>query len=191
MEIDTLILGSYQVNCYIVSENGRCVIIDPGYEPEAVASFLQDRAMVPEAILLTHGHFDHVGGVRELAKRFAIPVYLHEADRLLPPGLTRPMDATEAVEDGDTVEAAGILFRVLHTPGHTEGSVCYLMDGVMFSGDTLFAGSCGRVDLAGGNPAKMRRSLRRLAALEGDCKVCPGHGGTTTLSVERMTNPYF
>ena len=191
MTIDRLTLGNYQVNCYIVSENGLGVIIDPGYEPETIRSFLEEKGIEPRAILLTHGHFDHVGAVKALAEEENVPVYLHPADRALPRPLTRPMGATQSVEDGATVTAAGLSFSILHTPGHTKGSVCYLLGDIMFAGDTLFAGSCGRTDLPGGSRRELRASLNKLAGLPGDYTVYPGHGDATTLEWEKRNNPYL
>lgn len=191
MTVDTMILGLYQVNCYIVSQDGECVIIDPGYEPDRIADYVTEKGLTPRAILLTHGHFDHVGGVKELQKKYGIPAYLHDEDTRLPFYLTRPMGPTEPIEDGDTLELAGLSFSVLHTPGHSKGSVCYLCRGAMFSGDTLFQGSCGRTDLHGGSSGEIQKSLARLVKLEGNYTVCPGHGSSTTLQLEREHNPYL
>lgn len=191
MELYRLILGSYQVNCYLCCNDHACVIVDPGYEPETVSAAIEKKGLKPEAILLTHGHFDHVGAVKALSSRYSIPVYLHPADLSLPLPLTRPMGLTEEVDEGDELHLAGLSFRVMHTPGHSAGSVCYVVGDVMFSGDTLFAGSRGRTDLPGGSDSAMRKSLNRLAAMTGDYHICPGHGEITTLSQEQKTNPYL
>lgn len=189
-----LALGAYQTNCYLVWEEAAstCVVIDPGYEPEQVLSAVQKLGKQLEAILLTHGHFDHVGGVKELAAETGCKVYLHEADLSLPTQMTAgPLYYTHTYKEGDFVELAGLSFRVLHTPGHTPGSVCLMSENVLFSGDTLFWGSCGRTDLPGGSWSTIRASLRRLAELPGDLEVYPGHGDSTTLLFEQKTNPYM
>ena len=190
LKIHTLTLGLYQVNCYIVynEESDHCVVIDPGYQPEKIAAFLKEKGLRLEAILLTHGHFDHVGGVKALAE--TCKVYLHELERTMPQALTAgPLYATDNYPAQFSV--AGMDFTVLHTPGHTPGSVCLTCEDAMFSGDTLFAGSCGRTDLPGGDWATIQASLKRLKELPGDYRVFPGHGEATMLSQERLYNPYL
>ena len=189
-----LALGAYQTNCYLVWEENSptCVVIDPGYEPDTILDEAKKLGKEITAVLLTHGHFDHVGGVRELAAETGCPVYLHEAELSMPPQMTAgPLFYTNTYGEGDFVEAAGLSFKVLHTPGHTPGSICLLCENAMFSGDTLFWGSCGRTDLPGGSWATIRKSLLRLADLSGDYDVYPGHGDATTLSFERKMNPYM
>jgi glyoxylase-like metal-dependent hydrolase (beta-lactamase superfamily II) len=194
INIKTLALGAYQTNTYLVWEENSptCVVIDPGYEPDTILDEAKKLGKEITAVLLTHGHFDHVGGVRELAAETGCPVYLHEAELSMPPQMTAgPLFYTNTYGEGDFVEAAGLSFKVLHTPGHTPGSVCLLCENAMFSGDTLFWGSCGRTDLPGGSWATIRKSLLRLADLSGDYDVYPGHGDATTLSFERKMNPYM
>ena len=189
-----LALGAYQTNCYLVwGENANtCVVIDPGYEPDTVLAEVKKLGKEIAAILLTHGHFDHVGGVKEIAAETECPVYLCEADLSMPPQMTAgPLYYTNTYAEGDFVELAGLSFKVLHTPGHTPGSVCLQCENVLFSGDTLFWGSCGRTDLPGGSWSTIRVSLKRLADLPGDYEVYPGHGDFTTLSFERKMNPYM
>ena len=194
INIKTLALGAYQTNTYLVWEENSptCVVIDPGYEPDTILDEAKKLGKEITAVLLTHGHFDHVGGVRELAAETGCPVYLHEAELSMPPQMTAgPLFYTNTYGEGDFVEAAGLSFKVLHTPGHTPGSICLLCENAMFSGDTLFWGSCGRTDLPGGSWATIRKSLLRLAELSGDYDVYPGHGDATTLSFERKMNPYM
>ena len=193
MNIITLPLGAFQANCYLVSdENGATAVIDPGAESEQILSAIEAHRLQAQAILLTHGHFDHVGAVRELAKRFACPVYLHETELLLPSKLTHgELYHTDFYQDGDTVTVGTLTFTVLHTPGHSPGSVCLRCDNVLFTGDTLFSGSCGRIDFSGGNARKMQESLARLAQIEDNPTVLPGHGEKTTLAIERVSNPYL
>ena len=192
MTITILPLGMLQTNCYILSEGSRCLVIDPGGEPEKVLSLLEQEGLTLEAILLTHGHFDHVGGVRTLAAETDCPVYLCEEDLSLPAAMTSgPLYHTHSYGEGDRLTLAGMEFSVLHTPGHTPGSVCLKFGEHLFTGDTLFAGSIGRTDFPGSSPAAMGRSLSRLAALEEQLHVYPGHGETTTLDEEKRYNPYL
>lgn len=192
MNIHTLTLGDYRTNTYILQNGDRCAVIDPGYEPETVLSFLRRKSLTLDAILLTHGHFDHVGGIRALAAETDCKVYLHEAELSMPPMMTAgPLYYTDTYGEGDTVAAAGLSVHVLHTPGHTPGSVCLIAEDTMFSGDTLFAGSCGRTDLPGGSWQDILGSLKRLAALETDYTVLPGHGESTSLAREKRYNPYM
>lgn len=194
MQIITMPLGAYQTNCYLVSQDDsrQCVIIDPGYHPEQIMDRVKAEGKQVQAILLTHGHFDHVGAVRELAAETGCAVYLCQEDLSMPPAFTAgPLYYTDLYSQGDTLCLAGLSFQVLHTPGHTPGSVCLLCEKAIFSGDTLFRDSCGRTDLPGGNPAAILKSLRHLADLAGDYTVYPGHGPSTSLSYERKYNPYM
>ena len=189
--ITKLTLGLYQTNTYILSNDTDALVIDPGYEADAILDALQGRTL--KAIVLTHGHFDHVGAVKELVAETGCDVYIHPAESQLPPMMTAgALYYTHTYGEGDTISpVSGIELHVLHTPGHTPGSVCLLWKDQMFSGDTLFEGSCGRVDLPGGDPRVMMESLRRLASLQADYHVHPGHGGSTTLAQEKRYNPYL
>ena len=191
MNLKTLALGAYQTNCHILSNGSEAIVIDPGYEPDTILDSLEGLTL--KAILLTHGHFDHVGAVKELVAETGCEVYIHAAESTMPPMMTAgPLYYTRTYAEGDTVAPiAGAELTVLHTPGHTPGSVCLLWGQELFAGDTLFAGSCGRVDLPGGDPAQMMQSLNRLASLNADYRVHPGHGPSTTLSQEKRHNPYM
>lgn len=188
MKIRTLTLGDFQTNCYLVSdETGVTAVIDPGYEPETVLARAAQEQLQIAAILLTHGHFDHVGGVRAIADAARCPVWMSERERALPPAITNgPLYYTDLFKEGDTVRVGKLCFTVLETPGHTPGSVCLRCENVLFSGDTLFAGSYGRTDLPGGSAAQLRDSLRRLASIPEHLTVLPGHGDKTTLDRERV-----
>lgn len=194
LHIEKITVGLYQTNVYLFWQEGEktCCIVDPGYEPETILERVRELGLTVEAILLTHSHFDHVGGVKTIAADTGCRVFLCPEELTMPPQLTAGrLYYTDTYQDGDKLTLAGTGFTVLRTPGHTPGSVCLLAEDVMFSGDTLFAGSCGRTDLPGGNASRMKASLARIAALEGDYRVLPGHGGVTTLEHERQNNPYL
>ena len=194
MKHTVMALGAYQTNCYILysEQSDRCVVIDPGYEPERILAETARLGKTIEAVLLTHGHFDHVGAVRTLVAETDCQVYLHEKDLSMPTQMTAgPLYYTDLYREGSLLDLAGLKIRVIHTPGHTEGSVCLLVDDAMYSGDTLFEGSCGRTDLPGGNWATILQSLKRLAGMEKNYAVYPGHGPSTTLDDEKKWNPYM
>ena len=194
LQIHTLTVGQYETNCYLLWENGseQCLVIDPGYEPERILDTVKALGKTVAAILLTHGHFDHVGGVRTIFSETDCDIYLCPADCKMPEMMTAgPLCYTNSLQNGDTLQLAGLTLQVLHTPGHTPGSVCYLCGDVMFAGDTLFAGSCGRTDLPGGDWNTLADSLKKLKDLTGDYTVYPGHGEATRLSLERIYNPYM
>ena len=194
LKISALALGAYQTNCYIIHDEAStsCCVIDPGYDADLVLDKLASLGLTLEAILLTHGHFDHVGAVKELAAETGCAVYLHPEDLTMPPMMTAgPLYYTSTYAEGTRLSLAGLDIAVLHTPGHTPGSVCLLVENTIFSGDTLFQGSCGRTDLPGGDWATITKSLRRLAALEGNFWIYSGHGGSTTLRDEKKYNPYI
>lgn len=193
MNYMTLPLGDYQTNCYLVwDEEKNCAVIDPGYAPETILKKAEQEGLDIKAILLTHGHFDHVGAVKEIAQKTGCKVYIHEKELSLPPFLTAgELYYTDLYSDvGSILNVGSLRFRILETPGHTMGSVCLQLDDVIYTGDTLFAGSCGRTDL-GGSMSMILASLKQLAALPGDYTVCPGHGEATTMEYERRYNPYL
>ena len=193
MELKTFPIGSLQTNCYMVWEDGSdtCILIDPGYEPELLLEQVRLQRKTLEAILLTHGHFDHVGGVKPIAAETGCKVYICAEELKQPLRYSDGLHYTDTVAEGDVLALAGLTLQVLHTPGHTPGCVCYLCGDTLFSGDTLFAGTCGRTDLPGGDFKTIQASLQRLAALEGDLKVLPGHGMASSLDIERRYNPYM
>lgn len=194
LQMHTMPLGDYQTNCYLIWNEGSdtCAVIDPGYEPETVLLKARQLGKTVEAILLTHGHFDHVGGVKGIAQQTGCKVYICEKELGLPHRLTAgPVYHTHTYGNGDVLELAGLTIRVLQTPGHTAGSVCLLVEDSMFAGDTLFQSSCGRTDLPSGSWTEMRASLQLLKGLEKNYGVYPGHGPSTTLDAERQWNPYM
>ena len=202
VKVNTLILGPLQTNCYILREENAssCVVVDPAYAPADILDFTQRQGLTIEAIFLTHGHFDHVGAVEALQKETSCEVWLHKGDYnmradpmndYLFPLHDKALDGIRFCEDGTEISAAGLTFTVLHTPGHSRGSVCYRTENVLLSGDTLFAGGCGRTDLPGGDWATILTSLADLSELEDSVKAFPGHGESTTLAQEKRYNPYM
>ena len=200
-EVYSLTLGEYQTNTYIVSGNGTgCVLIDPGFDHQAILNRVTELGLKVEAIFLTHGHFDHVGAVEKIVAATGCALWMHKSDWDLPPGPTSrylyPLAGSRFADilfcsESDKIQAAGLTFIVMSTPGHTPGSVCYLCENELFTGDTLFTRSCGRTDLPGGDPIAMRLSLRRLAILDRPVTIYPGHGSITDLRQERLNNPYL
>jgi len=200
MEISVLCLGQIGTNCYIFRREGgyKCGVVDPGDQGEQVARWLVDKGLEAETVFLTHGHFDHILGIPGLREEWPdLPVYCHPADwgegdaaslfgQRFP--TVRSFGDITPYREGDTVEVDGIRLEVLDTPGHTPGSVTLRAENVLFTGDTLFAGSMGRTDLPGGGEGELMRSLKRLGELEGDYQVLPGHEGQSTLERERSGN---
>ena len=194
MQIGLVQIPRYGTNCYILMDETKkvCAVVDPGGQGRQLAQWLRDKGLTPRLVLLTHGHFDHVGGVQELVGEFpGLPVYLHPNDTKLTPDLSRGLFWTDFYEDGDELAMDGLTFRVLHTPGHTPGSVCLQVDDVLLTGDTLFAGSCGRTDFPGGSWQQLMDSFTRLSKLPGNFGVLSGHGESSDLDTERASNPYM
>lgn len=197
MKITVLQVPPIGTNCYLLKdeETGKGAIIDPGGDAASICAAAAQMELEPAAILLTHGHYDHTGAVLALKGTWPdLPVYLHAQDALLMRdrfSQVPDIGTTVPYDEGDTVSIGNLTVRVLHTPGHTKGSVVLAVGDVLFTGDTLFQGSCGRTDLPSGNYEEIMVSLRRLAELEGDYQVLPGHEGRSTLSTERRSNFYL
>lgn len=201
--IDCLCLpvGRLQANCWLVWENGEAVAIDPGDEAPRILRALKERDLTLKAILLTHGHFDHILAADALRKATGAPLICHPAETavLADPahnltgytGAPFALTADRTVADGEMIAVGTMSFTVIHTPGHTPGGCCFALEDHLFTGDTLFAGSIGRTDFPGGDPAALNGSLHRLKDLPDDWTVHPGHGETTTLDHERATNPFM
>lgn len=197
MDIRTLSVGPLGTNCYLLCDSGECCLIDPGEKGGLLMEAVAESGCALRYILLTHGHYDHYTAVAEILAVYpALPVYLHASDLSDEPEQLRMQRLAPANQrtyaEGDTLPLGSLAVTVLETPGHSAGSVVLAVgDGVLFTGDTLFRGSCGRTDLPGGDPRAMQTSLRRLAALAGDRRVLPGHGGESTLERERQYNYYL
>ncbi len=203
-EIYTLPLGSMGTNCYIIAtENKNAVAVDIGDDFPKFKKFIEDRGLNLKKILLTHSHFDHVLGTEEARKTYDAEVFVHELDSWklndeegcfcgLKYGMHfNPVTKFTEIKDSDTITQDELTFKVLHTPGHSAGSVCYICDDVIFSGDTLFCGSMGRTDFEDGSSEDILKSLKKLANLKGNYKVYPGHFQNTMLEAERKNNPYM
>ena len=203
MIIETMSVGFLGTNCYLVYSGDKAVVIDPGADAERILKRADELSLKIEYVFLTHAHFDHVLAVSEITKRTGAPLVSTAGERLRltdaeVSGHTMlrnrefiPLRADREVFDGEKITVGDMTFEFMLTPGHTEGSVCILCGDVMFSGDTLFAGTCGRCDLSGGDIGEMMKSLKRLSLLSGDFRVLSGHGEETTLSRERATNMYM
>lgn len=196
MLIKTLPVGQLETNCYVVTDENAlvCAVIDPGDESNTILDYIEDNKLSCKAILITHAHFDHVSAVNAMLEATGAELYMCEKDLELAKtgasGRFTPLENTHFYKDGDEVKVAGLTFKVMETPGHTPGGVTLICGDALFTGDTLFRGSCGRTDLPGGDMRAELRSLKRIASLEGDYEVYPGHAESSMLSIEREHNPY-
>jgi len=209
MKIDRLILGAYETNCYVLRKTEvakDCLIIDTGLESGKLLDFLGDNKLKPTTLVLTHGHVDHIAGLPTLRRNWPeIKVYIHKLDAeiLTDPNCnlsimtSRPFTAGSVdftIDEPDIIEQAGIELTVLHTPGHTPGGISLYSDeqGIVFVGDTLFAGSVGRTDFPGSDTSRLINSIKeKLLTLPDKTVVCPGHGPRTTIAREKTHNPYL
>jgi len=202
MYLDAFSDNSFETNCWLIGGDStdEAVVVDPGFSPAVVHRMLELEARRPVAVLATHGHFDHIGSAAVFCGD-DLPFYIHEGDVLAltdpvawgagfetPPV---PVKDVRTVVEGDVLTFAGFRIEVLHTPGHTPGSVCYRTDGWVLSGDLVFAGAIGRSDFPNSSPAAMARSLDRFLGFEDGLDVYPGHGPRTTVGRERERNPFL
>jgi len=197
MQIRVMAVGPIETNCYIVTDEASmtCAIIDPGDEATKILDYLEKFKLTCKHILLTHAHFDHIGAVPDLLEELhEARLYMNEEDNGKTIGSElwafKAPEGTAFIKDGDIIEVGALKFEVVTTPGHTPGSVCYICEDAIFSGDTLFKGSCGRTDFPLSDTQEIMKSLFRLARLTKDYEIFPGHMGSTTLEREKKHN-YF
>ncbi|MGQ9471156.1 MAG: MBL fold metallo-hydrolase [Candidatus Aminicenantales bacterium] len=202
---ELVVVGALETNCYLVycPLSREAVIIDPGAEPEKLFPVIYELRLHPRAILNTHGHIDHVGANRDFKEKFALPIFLHPADKMLLQaqeqyelslllGAKESPAPDEELTDGSVIQVGEAKLVVIHTPGHSPGSVSFLGEKLLFSGDTLFSGGVGRTDLPGGSWRDLEKSIReRILVLPEDTIVLPGHGPGTTVAEEKRSNPFF
>ncbi len=206
MQILTLPVGALATNCYIVSvsDGAPAIVVDPGDDAHAILRVLADHSLTLEAVLLTHGHFDHFAALDTLIDATACDFYISKADSLmirdggknfsisfLGQDISTSALPKRTVADGDILKLSGFDIEVMATPGHSLGSVCYRINNVLFSGDTLFQGSCGRVDGYSSSPRSMLQSLARIRKIDENLTIYPGHGESTTLDEEKENNMYM
>ena len=206
LRLESLVLGPVQTNCYFAMnrETKELFLVDPADHAERIIERIDMLQACPKAILLTHGHFDHIGAVRAVADHYGIPVFIEKEEAplledaslnasLLMMGKAQSVRADRLLSDGETLQIAGFTVQVLHTPGHTAGGACFYLpeEEVLFSGDTLFCGSVGRTDLPTGSMRELRKSLHEvLFRLPDTTMVFPGHGESTDIAFEKKYNPY-
>ena len=206
MNKEILPLGSIEANCIVLWDDPSAAwIVDPGADAKRLCAFLADKGLTPALVALTHAHFDHIGAITDLVAKWpSLPIHLAPADEQIafhpqnawPPYYSptaRPATLALDLVEGAVLSAGGLSARILATPGHTPGGACFLFAAqkLLLTGDTLFAGSCGRTDFPGGDRRQLGESLRRLAALDPERTVVPGHGPSTTIARENATNPFL
>lgn len=188
MLIHIVVVGPIETNCYIVEDekSREAMVIDPGDEPRKILKFLEEHQLKPRCLVITHGHYDHIGANRELKEKTGAPILMHKNDVFGLKVVDSP-PADRHLEEGDEIKNGDISLRVIHTPGHSPGGICLYCEKekVLFSGDTLFADTYGRTDLPYSSEEEMAKSLQKLLKLPPDTKVYPGHGQSTTIGDEQ------
>jgi len=201
MILKKLVIGPLENNCYIIADEPtrEAFIVDPGDEPDRILDLISENRLIPRYIICTHGHFDHIAVISDITQKTDIRIVLHKDDLELYRNVKKQAamwgydidslpDPDLFVKDGDAITIGALEFLVLHTPGHSPGGICVFGQGIVITGDTLFAGSVGRTDLYGGNIEKLKKSFKRLMSLPENTKVLPGHGPETTIRKEKVDN---
>lgn len=189
MKIFTITVGAYEENCYIVvnESNKQAVVVDPGAEPEKIQAFIKDNALTVAAIFITHGHHDHIGALASIHAASKAPIYVHEADANR---LSVPADVL--LQGGEIIEAAGLKFKTISVPGHTQGGCCFVIQDHAFVGDSIFCETIGRTDLPGGSYKQLIQALKtKILTLPETTQLYPGHGPATDVAWERRMNPFL
>lgn len=201
LTIKRLIVGPLENNCFIIADDNtkEALIVDPGDEPDRIIDFVHENNLNVKFIVCTHAHFDHVGAVSDIKQKTGAPIIIHHDEQEIYRG-TREQAALWGFElgefpkpdmlvsEGDILEIGDLKFEIIHTPGHSPGSICLLGKDILFTGDTVFAGSVGRTDLHGGDTVQLKNSFRRLMSLPEEIKILPGHGPETTIGREKTEN---
>jgi hydroxyacylglutathione hydrolase len=188
IEVDFVIQGPYAENIYFLidRDNNRAIVVDPGGEGDDVDEYLEENDLTLDSIICTHGHFDHVEALDYLKKKYKVPIMMHHEDSLM-----FELEYDRQLKDGDVIEFGGEKIVILHTPGHTYGSICLLGEGFMLSGDTLFAGTIGRTDLGGNHELMMNTLATKFEDIPSNTVIFPGHGPSSTLGTEKKRNHFF
>ncbi|KEI85855.1 MBL fold metallo-hydrolase [Clostridium botulinum] len=199
MDIKTIPVGIYNANCYLLIDQDKCAIIDPGGDPEDIIKIIEDNNLIPKFILLTHGHIDHVGGVEAIKDEYNIPFYINRKDEDLIKeaeyifgNFGKYKNADEYLIEGKEFQLGNLKIKAIETPGHSPGGMSFLVNNVIFTGDTLFRESIGRSDFIGGSHNTLINSIQsKITVLDPDIYVLPGHGPQSTIGYEKDNNPFF
>ncbi|HDZ24947.1 hypothetical protein LCGC14_1063230 [marine sediment metagenome] len=205
MKYEVIVVGSLETNCYVVycQDSLECAVVDPGAEADRIFQLIARKSLKPALILNTHGHIDHIGANKDIKEKFSIPLYIHSADSPMLGNVKQSEMAAflgvidspspdHLLNDGDKIKIGKSFLRVIHTPGHSPGSVSFLGDGFLLSGDTLFLGGVGRTDLPGGSWKDMESSIKnKILTMPDEMIVLPGHGPFTTVGQEKRANPFI
>ncbi len=205
MEFDSVIVGALETNCYVIycPETFECAVVDPGAEAQKIFHLIAEKGLSPVNLLNTHGHIDHIGANKDIKERFDIPLCIHASDKSMLENVQQSelsffLEAKDSpspdryLEEGDTIQIGKSSLKVIHTPGHSPGSVSFLADGFLLSGDALFYGGVGRTDLPGGSWPELVKSIKtKILTLPDETPVLPGHGPYTTVGQEKNLNPFI
>jgi glyoxylase-like metal-dependent hydrolase (beta-lactamase superfamily II) len=202
MEITKIVSGIFQTNTYVITKGETAAVIDPAGKAENILEKIEESGAKLCAVLLTHGHFDHTSAAAEIKEKTGAKIHIHEKDNvmlgdaeksfaIIMPGAFKPCESDVILNDGVLLQLGELEIKVMHTPGHSGGSVMFITDNVIFSGDTLFEGSVGRIDGWSGDYSAQVNSLEKIKQMQGDYRILPGHGDETTLKKEKNGNPYL